>query len=673
MSAGAKNKPHSPQITANTVGALPGRGEKIPGQETLEHHRAYILGKHQENAKPYFEAAYGLQRAQSSIPTPEAKMVEFEQIDGVKGLLEAMNHTTGEFDANDNLFLGYMNIMGMQKQAEARVNTDVLDASPDGDIPVTQEERLANRHSFLGEKVRQITDKQNAQQTKIDALKAVNSLETTAEKAHRLAEIETLEREVALYKDQVDVVDTYRGKIWDATQPLPTGNEADNFFEVTEDAKILRANGEEPSAALLEEIRVAKAKLEAVMEFRVAELNMYQVMAVYEGRIPNDVEQLEPDSAIAETWQKQPGWPASEKLEAQLREHNDRQDYLYALEMDLTHASDKHAFWNATIPRKLANVALSGLKGASYGTYSAFDKFQQKRYKPRNVTRKPGETDAELAARRQPHSAKAMDRERARRPRRHRRLEKMKPTSHSEKYEAARDAYLDEKLKGIFEDVTLSDSEKFGIQSYAAVEESDRMMKLTNEHTRKSAMGQFNWLLHERMSTPQRLLAGAALTIIGGPGMLAFGLATYAGSRADHKMRGKMGKGGNSDAWVKKMTAGLAKESHARLKQNVGNNMSLERMRGLEYDQKFLTMKEINAYLSGHYNKAVAGEMARHLVGPAVGTAALTGMYNLDKLAVANWLPDPSGLLDILDEATTATEPGSDYGARAMSNRIGMN
>lgn len=677
MSGGGHNhKPHAPHITADKPAALPGRGERLTGQENLEQHRAFVLEKHQEHAKPYFETAKSLFAAQRSIPTPEAKLVEFKQIDGGKALLEAMNTTTGTFNENDNTFMGYMQAMTMQKFAEAKVNLDALDASPNGDIPAVQEERLANRFGSLGEKVRQITDKQHQQQTKLDDLKAVSTLETAAEKAERLAKIDTLEREVASYKEQAEVLDTYRGKLWDATNALPAGNEADNFFRLTEDAKTLRLKGDVPSDALINAITEARQKLNTAYEFRVAETNAFQVMALYEQRIPNDVSQLEPDAAITETWKKQPSWPASEMLEAELRAHNDRQDYLYALETDLAHASNKEAFWNATIPRKLARIALKGTMRATHGVYSAYDKHQQKRFTARDVTRKPGETDREFDARRRPWSNKAIERDRRRRPGRRSRLEKLKSAAGSDraKYEEARDAYLDEKLKYIIDDNTLSDSEVFRIRTQAAVEENSRMITLTNEHARKSGMGYANWLVHERLNGWQKLAVAASITAIGGPGMLALTLAGYAGSRADHAMRGKMGKRDNAEAWKKKMEAGLAKEGHKRLKRTLGGrDMTLETMRGLAYDQKFLTMKEINAYLGGHYNKALAGEMARRIVGPAVGFAALGGISNLDKLWIIDSFPSPMGLLETLDEATTPTTPDGSYGARAMSQRIGMN
>lgn len=690
MSGGGHgHKPHPPKITVSEVDALPGRGERIPGQDTLEHHRAYVLEKHRENAKPYFETAFGLQRAHSSIPTPEAKMVGFEQIDGAKGLLEAMNHTTGQFDPYDNLFLGYMNLTGMKMQAEAHVNLDAFDATPNGDIPTNRNAALDLRFDSVGKLAGKITKKQGDNIVEIAALrqKGETDLESSAEKAARLAKISQLQQENQSLVGQAEVLNTYKTRLFDRDDYYPAGNEADRFFDATEDAKIIRANGEEPSAALLEEIRVTKANLEEAMKFHADEANAFQVMAIYDGRIPNDVSQLEPDEAIMNTWNKQPGSPASEKLEAELRKHNDEQDFLYALETELNLSSEKYAKQNSTLVRKAMGAVAFGAASTRYGAHKAIRNYRRKRSLPRNVTRKPGETDAELAARRNPHPNRGLRqrkneseidfRERLKRHNERQAARAAKrperPVSKRERYELARDAYLDEKLKHIADDITLSDSEVFNIQSHHAVEENARMIKLTNEYAKKSVMGNINWLVHERMSTPQRVLAGAVITAIGGPGMLAFALAGYAGSKADNATRGKMGKWGNQEAWKKKMTAGLAEQSHNRLRATVGGNFTRENMQGLEYDQKFLTMKEINEYLGGHYNKAVAGEMSRRLIGPAVGFASLGGLNNLDKLWVIDSFPNPMDLLDTLDEATTPTTPDGSYGARAMSQRIGMN
>lgn len=630
--SGSHNSAPTPARYAHEVDPLPGEAPDLTPEMFIN-----------KTASEYTERGYALQLAMGQNKANlQRSGRNFELQDGTAELIKLSSLVTeGRTPTvNDKEVFGYIDTLRDHNVAESRVNVDLLES----DLGVANPPR--SRRAVPGS-VEDVRDRANNRAQNV--LTAHDRLLLEHGEAQRAGDFEKM----ATLKDEVNQLWSYHTQLKEQLSGKPKGTEVANFvgsFLAEEDLAARNASANKLHDQALVTVG-AREKMHAAEHWLQTEADALKVLGRFFPATPHD--------ATAENTPLDPRLEVARQLPADQQEavraqHAQEQERLTGIREELQESREAYANRNSTLFKRLVGgVALRGLK---VGVYHARKAKQNRDANLKTNDKMSPDKRASIIARRS--EARRRD-------------APEKPISEKERYRMAAEAYYDEVNKNLLANPEMTNEQRGQLRAQAAVNEMRELRIETNRRAKNTMIGKANrWMMEHKKTTIAIALGVTAVT--GGWGGLLVGAklsaALLGSAKLDTMMRGKMAEDGK---WLE--------HSIEDMKRHAAGGGDFNSM----------MEKGINKY-----RLAVAGEMGKRAVSAAGGGLLWANLgipavldagsslfdYTFDSKTYSSpfnrLIPDSNpfaGIWDTLDEATTRTTPDGSYGARAMSNRIGMN
>lgn len=635
MSGGGHNTAPSPARHAHEVPHFAGEADLTP--EALIN----------SASNPYAEQGYGLQQAMGrNQANLQGTGKSFQLQDGVPELLRLADlvREGRSPSPKDDEVLGYVNTLTQNNDAESRVNIGLLEQ----DLGISTPRRARNATPGSAQDIRDRAN--NRAQNVLIARDSVLREHAEAQQRGDFAAMASLQ-------EQASTLWNYHTNLKEKLTQRPDGTEVSNFTGsfLAEEALAGAGASQGQRGAQAQITGQALAKMHTAESWLQTETKALQTLGRFFPATPANVtaENTPPDPDLVRVSQLTP-----DQQRAVQEQHDRERGRLAGVRKELQESREAYADRNSTLFKRIGGSALRALKVGVH--YAKTAKHNRDINLQTNDNMSPEKKAAIIARRATARRQGAPE----------------KPISEKERYRNAANAYYEEVAREAWASPGLTNEQRSQLRGQAAANEMKELRIETNRRAQNTMIAKANrWMLEHKKTTIAIALGVTAVT--GGWGGLLVGAklsaALIGSAKLDTMMRGKIK---HDDKWLEHATENMKDIANRGGDFNAMMEKGINKYRGavaLEMGKRALSTAG-GGFLMANWGIPAAIDAGGSMFDYMFDSKTYDGISGpFNRLIPDISIPSASDIWETMDEATTPTTPDGSYGARAMSQRIGMN